>query len=255
MTMQYNVCETCGASNGRAGNLISMTGESPSECMNCYDTRRTGDLTIHANLNRTQEELAKTTAILNPPQLAGQKEQPVCWVCNDLGVEFSDTNVATPCSRCAIEAEKAEVLADLSHRPAPVTPPTPKKKRVSTPHAQPGQLLVQWGLGEPGNGPDLQFCFGEDTGRRDNAVILSAFGITLNSLGKTLKQELEERGYDLTTLKFSISKKAEDPNATYEVRVRHENGAWMDWEPYVDGQTDMSAKEYARHYNGEWRIV
>lgn len=44
--------------------------------------------------------------------------------------------------------------------------------------------------------------------KRDGAVLCHYFTDTLGCLGTTLIEELEERGYDLTTLKFSISKKA-----------------------------------------------
>ncbi len=56
--MEYNVCVTCKASDGRAGNLIN------GECMNCYDTRMRGELVVHANLNRTEVELQRTFGIL-----------------------------------------------------------------------------------------------------------------------------------------------------------------------------------------------
>lgn len=61
--MQYNVCETCGANNGRAGLLIN------GECLNCYETKKTGDVHIHTVLRRSEEELKKTIAIINnlPP--------------------------------------------------------------------------------------------------------------------------------------------------------------------------------------------
>lgn len=62
--MQYNTCETCGANNGRAGLLIKAGNYDKRECMNCYDTRRTGAATLHSNLRRTPEEIAKTFAII-----------------------------------------------------------------------------------------------------------------------------------------------------------------------------------------------
>jgi len=49
--MQYNVCKTCGAKDGRAGMLVN------GECQNCYDTRKTGSFVIHSFLNRTAVEL------------------------------------------------------------------------------------------------------------------------------------------------------------------------------------------------------
>lgn len=54
-----NVCKTCGAGDGRAGVLIN------GECLNCRDTRKTGEVVVHVNLSRTEAELAKTFAILN----------------------------------------------------------------------------------------------------------------------------------------------------------------------------------------------
>lgn len=56
--MQYNVCKTCGARDGRAGNLIN------GECMNCYKTRRTGEVTIDLCLSRTDEEIQRTFDIV-----------------------------------------------------------------------------------------------------------------------------------------------------------------------------------------------
>jgi hypothetical protein len=59
--MQFNVCKTCGASNGRCGNTID------DECRNCYTTRMKGEVSIFADLQRTAEEIHKTIAILIKP--------------------------------------------------------------------------------------------------------------------------------------------------------------------------------------------
>ena len=62
--MQYNICETCGACDGRAGNLISQEdGSHPDECINCNTTRQTGEVFISC-LSRTEEEIKKTIAII-----------------------------------------------------------------------------------------------------------------------------------------------------------------------------------------------
>lgn len=61
--MQYNTCETCKASNGRAGLLIS-DGDSPMECVNCNTTRKTGEVFLDSSLSRTTEEVLKTMNIL-----------------------------------------------------------------------------------------------------------------------------------------------------------------------------------------------
>ena len=63
--MQYNVCETCGAKDGRAGLLIKTKGTNLSECINCHDTRERKEVVIHMRLSRTEEEIKKTMAILD----------------------------------------------------------------------------------------------------------------------------------------------------------------------------------------------
>ncbi len=62
--MEYNVCMTCGADNGRAGNLFKKNGSEIFECLNCSDTRESGSFVIHACLVRTDEEINKTANIL-----------------------------------------------------------------------------------------------------------------------------------------------------------------------------------------------
>jgi hypothetical protein len=65
MSVQYNTCEGCGASNGRAGLLISNPDIAGGKylCINCHDTAKTGDCTVHLNLPRTAEELEKSLAL------------------------------------------------------------------------------------------------------------------------------------------------------------------------------------------------
>ena len=62
--MQYNICETCGANNGRAGLLISNEQGVLFECINCHTTRKTGEVFIDMSLLRTEVEIKKTMAIL-----------------------------------------------------------------------------------------------------------------------------------------------------------------------------------------------
>lgn len=57
--MEFNICKTCGAKDGSAGLLLN------DECLNCYDTRKTGNSCIHSHLVRTEGELGKTFGILN----------------------------------------------------------------------------------------------------------------------------------------------------------------------------------------------
>jgi hypothetical protein len=59
--MEYNECKTCGAGDGRAGLLIN------DECLNCHNTRKTGAVTVNANLSRTEQEIAITFGIITTP--------------------------------------------------------------------------------------------------------------------------------------------------------------------------------------------
>ena len=63
--MGYNVCETCGAKDGRAGLLLCLTDSKgnklPNECLNCSDSRKSNTLTLYANLRRTDEEIKLMT--------------------------------------------------------------------------------------------------------------------------------------------------------------------------------------------------
>jgi hypothetical protein len=59
--MEYNECKTCGAGDGRAGLLIN------DECLNCHNTRKTGAVTVNANLSRTEQEIAITFGINTTP--------------------------------------------------------------------------------------------------------------------------------------------------------------------------------------------
>lgn len=66
MAMEYNVCEICGAKDGRAGFLLANPKEGlVAACQNCNDTRSTGIITIHSHLSRTPEEIKKTMDILS----------------------------------------------------------------------------------------------------------------------------------------------------------------------------------------------
>jgi hypothetical protein len=53
--MTFNQCETCKAGNGRAGTLIRTCSVGLFECLNCYETRKSGNVVIHSFLSRTLE--------------------------------------------------------------------------------------------------------------------------------------------------------------------------------------------------------
>uniref|UniRef100_A0A6H1ZXK8 Uncharacterized protein n=1 Tax=viral metagenome TaxID=1070528 RepID=A0A6H1ZXK8_9ZZZZ len=88
-----------------------------------------------------------------------------------------------------------------------------KAKRWRSPRAKPGQLKVQWGK-LPDDDPDIVYSGGIGTNGCDRALLHHVFGSPRYTYdGNTtpsLYDELEARGYDLTTLKFSIEKRKEE---------------------------------------------
>jgi|688.fasta_scaffold1307146_1 hypothetical protein len=80
-------------------------------------------------------------------------------------------------------------------------------KRLRAPKAKDGELLVKYGK-EYGD-EDLFYCYPDNECgmKRDSKMVMLAFERTPILDGKTLRQELEARGYDMTTLKFSVMKK------------------------------------------------
>lgn len=81
-----------------------------------------------------------------------------------------------------------------------------RKKRYTLPTAKSGELLVKFGR-EHGNF-DLFYCYPDnDCGMKaDSQLLMTAFeGVSLFE-EKSLRQILIARGYDITTLKFSIQK-------------------------------------------------
>lgn len=83
-------------------------------------------------------------------------------------------------------------------------------KRFRTPVAKEGQLLVKYGQ-EHGD-RDLFYCWPDnDCGMaRDSRLIMTALERNDVFEGNSLRKELEKRGYDITTLKFSIMKKVNE---------------------------------------------
>lgn len=81
------------------------------------------------------------------------------------------------------------------------------KKRYRMPVAKDGELLVKYGQ-EHGE-RDLFYCWPENGEgmKRDSGIVMNAFEVADVYEGRSLRQELELRGYDITTLKFSIKKK------------------------------------------------
>ena len=81
------------------------------------------------------------------------------------------------------------------------------RKRWRTPKAKPDELKIAYGK-EPHDNPDLFYCHGGGGAHRCDARLLSHFIENVTYFeDRNLRQELENRGYDITTLKFSIMKK------------------------------------------------
>lgn len=71
----------------------------------------------------------------------------------------------------------------------------PKRFRVQ--HAKPGQLKAYYGKADRWDGPDVCFASGPGCDRSDRRVLHGA-------LSQEFTDELVSRGYDITTLRFSI---------------------------------------------------
>lgn len=86
--------------------------------------------------------------------------------------------------------------------------------RVSRKRARPGELLMFYGR-LPGDSPDTIYSWGEGCSKRDGALLNMVIGSkrysVLGEWEKSLLEDLQDRGYDITTLKFSIRKKEQTP--------------------------------------------
>ena len=82
------------------------------------------------------------------------------------------------------------------------------KKRYSRIDAKPDQIKVGYGMGEwPDTSKDLQYAWGPGTDLKPTVRCVStAFeGVPVHD-GKTLREILTERGFDIESLRFTISK-------------------------------------------------
>lgn len=90
------------------------------------------------------------------------------------------------------------------------------KKRYRTPQAKPGELRVVYGKADRWSMPDVVYAWGEGVQGADGRLAHYAFATERLTLkfpeGGTewepsFLKELETRGYDLSTLRFSIQKR------------------------------------------------
>ncbi|MEH3108939.1 MAG: hypothetical protein PGN22_03105 [Agrobacterium cavarae] len=95
---------------------------------------------------------------------------------------------------------------------------TSKRWRVPTP--KPGVLEAKYGKDESYNRPSIVYVHGGAGSSRPDARLLSTVfeGTDISTgkpifgeVGRSFVKELEDRGYDITTLRFSIKLKATQP--------------------------------------------
>jgi len=86
------------------------------------------------------------------------------------------------------------------------------RKRYRQISAKPGQLIAAFGRdGVSGNKPDLIYSWGgQGAGRSDTRLLMRAFEELEVFEGRTLRQELSARGYDIESLRFSVRRKGAD---------------------------------------------
>lgn len=78
------------------------------------------------------------------------------------------------------------------------------RKRVRQVLAKPGELKAAWGRAAE-DGPDICGAWQEPGARKaDMNLLLGWLSLIPLHGGKTFTAELKERGYDLTTLRFSV---------------------------------------------------
>ncbi|GAF99915.1 unnamed protein product [marine sediment metagenome] len=92
-------------------------------------------------------------------------------------------------------------------------------KRFRNPSAKPGELKVVYGK-TPHDNPDLFYCHGGDGAKPCDSRLLSHFFERVAYFeGRNMRQELALRGYDITTLKFSIMKFPTETPSPFKHRI------------------------------------
>lgn len=96
-------------------------------------------------------------------------------------------------------------------------------KRLRKPKLKDGELRVYWGRSQ-GDNPDVVFAWqGEPSMKRDSLLLYYHMGIQrpdpngyplYSKMRPSLLKDLEARGYDITTLRFSIMKKSANTTLT-----------------------------------------
>lgn len=81
------------------------------------------------------------------------------------------------------------------------------EKRWRTPKAKPGQLIARYGREVGGQSLQILYAWGgEGACKSDSRIVMRALEDLPLLGGKTLVEELIARGYDITTLRFSVER-------------------------------------------------
>lgn len=91
-------------------------------------------------------------------------------------------------------------------------------KRLRKPKLKDGELRMYWGREPHDSTPDIMVAWQGNSSMKSDAILLHNIMSTkrvdpfvqplFSKMNPSLFDELKARGYDLTTLKFSIAKKA-----------------------------------------------
>jgi hypothetical protein len=85
-------------------------------------------------------------------------------------------------------------------------------RRWRVPEAKPGELLARFGRQSRWDSPEIVYAWGAGgASKPDSRILSTALEEAPVYDGRSLCDELERRGYDLTTLRFSIRVKEPRP--------------------------------------------
>ncbi len=90
----------------------------------------------------------------------------------------------------------------------------PRRRIPVLPVPPPGRIVVRWARPERRDSPCLAYGFGNRDDKATSRVVMRALEEVEVFGGRTLAAELEARGYDLTTLRFSIDRRVDGPAVT-----------------------------------------
>jgi hypothetical protein len=80
------------------------------------------------------------------------------------------------------------------------------RKRWRVVRAKHGELRASYGRGEYGSDIDIQYAWGGGASKPDARILCNALEEYPVYDGRSLVKELEARGYDIATLRFSIQR-------------------------------------------------